>query len=439
MNAIRYDIVSGNIVDGDNLNISLSVVLQNGTTLTRENFSGNFGGGNHDIVISASNSNYDIQITNGILTVTKRVISIEGVQTEYVYTGNEIVAFNWEENITNYDLLATDKSFDYIIYVKDENGEYVEVNTIITAAEYRIVISIVHTHAYVFQEGTITTYDIVVNKKDISDELFIYNIPNNNTSIYNSLGFTPGVELPIEYEYVEYEETLLWNGNEVFEARNVGGYTYSVTILDMNYSGNIVIEFTITKKDISQNILINVLPDQLLINDELHLIDIRINNYNVNKIVTYTKVNSPNNVLASISESGNYIMKVTIDDANYMGSRSIQIMVAKNVKAKIERLNQLKEAFDASNNDLEKIRIMNESNLILDTLDSYDLAQIDTNDTYKDTISDISSSYDAYNTYLEELNSAKDNSILIIIISVSAIIILIGVIVLIVILKRKKA
>ena len=441
ISAVRYDITSGNIVYGDDLNINLSIILQNGTTLTRENFDINFGGGEHSIVVTAYNSNYDIQITNGILTVTRRIVSIEGIQTEYVYTGEEIVVFNWEENITNYDLLATDKSFDYVIYVKDENGNYIEVDSVINASEYRIIINIVHTHAYEFQEGTKTTYDIVVNKKDIADEVFIYNIPANNTSIYNALGFTLGVELPIEYEYVEYTETLLWNGNEVYEAKDVGKYTYIVTINNINYSGTVSVNFTITKKDISQNILINILPDQLLINDELHLIDIRVNNYDVDTIITYTKVNNPNNVLSSINETGNYIMKVSIDDDNYMGSRSIQIMVAKNVKAKIERLNQLKEAFDASNNDLEKIRIMNESNLILDTLDSYDLAQIDTNDTYKDTISDISSSYDAYNAYLEELNSAKDkdNLIWIIIISVSAIIILIGVIVLIVILKRKKA
>ena len=134
-------------------------------------------------------------------------------------------------------------------------------------------------------------------------------------------------------------------------------------------------------------------------------------------------------------------MKVSIDDSNYMGSRSIEIKVAKNVEAKIERLNQLKEAFDAANNDLEKIRIMNESNLIIESMDSYDLAQINANDTYKNTISDISSSYDAYNAYLEELNNTKDkdNTILIIIISVSIAVVLIAIIAIVVMIKRKKA
>ena len=440
MDKVKYEITDGNIVDGDNLNIALSIVLQNGTTLNAENFASNFGGGEHDIIITASNSNYDIHIANAKLIVTKRVISIDGIVTEHVFNGEIIEIFNWRENIVNYDLLATDQSFTSVMYMKDENGEYVETDTIILAGEYKLVISIVHSHAYVFEEGTVSEYNIVVNKKDISDELFIYNIPNNNTSIYNSLGFTPGVELPEEYEYVEYIETLLWNGIEVSEAKNVGEYTYSVVVENMNYSGNIQVSFNITKKDLSQNILINILPDQLILIDELDSLDIRVNNYNVNKTIIYTKVNDPSVELTSITESGSYNMKVIIDDDNYTGYRISQIRVAVNVKNKIDRINELKTSFDNSSSIEEKTSIMAEIDTIIKGLDSYDLEQLEANNSYKNIVADANRNYENFNNYLEELaNPNKDNTNLIVIIVSASLAAIILAIIVIIIIKRKKA
>ena len=441
---LSYNITKGNIVNSDNLNISLSVVLQSGTTLTSENFASNFSGGEHSIVVNASNNNYDIKLIDGVLTVTKRIVSIVDIQTEYTYNdSNVITVFDWEKNISNYDAIATSRSFNCDIYIKDYEGNYIQIPSITEAGEYKIVISIVHTHAYVFEEGTITEYEIIVNKKDISNDLFIYNIPNNNVAVYDPLGFIPGVELPEEYAYVDYNEVLLFNGNEVYEAVEVGDYEYKVEILHYNYSGLISIKFKIIKKDISSNIIVNVLPDELIIIDDLDDIEIVITGYNVNKSVTYASVDDSLITLDEVTESGNYYMTIRVNDSCYQGSRTVQIKVAKDVKVKIDRLQTLQNNFKATSDIEDKTEIMEEINSIIEGLDTYDNEQISSNSSYQAVVASASEDYDDFINYLNSLNNppeeTNDNNILIIIIVISAIIIIIGIIITIYLVKRKKA
>lgn len=432
---IKYEIVSGNIAGNDNLNIEIVIDMQSGITLNEENFDAVFGGGDHTIKVKASNSNYNINLVYGKLTVTKRILSIQGIETNYVYRDGEIIVpFNWRENIVNYNQSANDNTFTYVLTMKDSNGEYNEVESIVNAGEYRLQIVIVYSHAYEFDVGTKSVYDIVVDKKDISEEIELYNIPSEGTVVYNTLGFLPGVELPIKYEYVYYKEVLILNGEVADMALNAGNYIYSVSLDNQNYKGSKTVEFEITKKDISDKIYFNTKNHEVVIITNTDKITAVAEGQDVEFEYDYSKINGTYLIeVDGINVDGVYRINAIIKDKNYSGNKYLQITVIPTVKDKLEELKNLVSEFDNCESEDKKQAIVAKVTYLLNTMTKYDLQQIEDNDEYQEIISEWEIKEESY---INELNEQEKRNVLILWISISGFSVMVLTIALIFVIKK---
>lgn len=439
---IRYEITSGDIAGNDDLNIELSIEMQSGITLTAQNYDTVFGGGTHTIKVKTSNSNYNMNIIYGKLVVTKCMVSIQGIVTSYVYDESlNVVPFNWRENIVNYNLSANDSSFDYVLMMIDSNGDYIEVETISEAGNYLLQINIIYTHAYEFEKGTQTAYEIFVDKKDISDELEIYNIPTNNTVKYNPLGFLPGAELSSNYQYVYYNETLLCNGEVVDMALNAGSYTYSVVIDNLNYKGSKTVSFEITKIDISENISINKNNNDVVVITELDSITADVEGYNVDVKFVYYKIEENNKVEVNQAIiAGKYVLKVVINAQNYCGYKTVELTLIPSVSGKIDELKDLTTRFEQTQAEEEKTLLIAQITELVNSFTQDDLAQIEGNASYQETISSWETIHESYLNKLSEIEKAleqKNRLLNYLIAGVVLVVIGIGTVICVLVIKKK--
>jgi hypothetical protein len=296
--------------------------------------------------MNVENPNYAFMTGTGTLFVYRCQVSVDNIVTEYTYDeGNPIVPFNWEENIVGYNKYATDNSFSYSLEYKN-GDEYQPINQMINAGEYRMTIKIVHTHGFEFVKNANVTYDLQVVKKDISDEINVYNVPEDGQATYDPFGFVPGVELNEKYSYINYVEVMYYNETEeVYLAKNVGRFIYMVEIDDDNYTGYKVAEFEIVKADLSNKIEFEIDNNGYIVLEGNTDVDVTVPD-NALYTVIYTKLGDSETVVDEITEIGNYKVKVIVNDNSYYGEKEIAFTVIESVRAKIEELERLITVFE---------------------------------------------------------------------------------------------
>ena len=400
--------LNGGLVDGDNLNIEMYIQLDDGERLNKDNFDLYFAIGVYPVVVEASNASYDITLVNGSVNVSKRIIKLGNLTTEYIYNdGETIIPFNWEENIIGYNSAANDNSFAYSIMKENHLGEYAEVDEVVETGKYKIIVSVLHTHTFEFKEGESNEYEIIVSKKNISSEISFYNISGNIIE-YSEFGVMPGVELTDEYSYVNYFESLKYGNKEVITALDVGKYTYTVIIDDDNYEGEKTVEFEIVKKDISSSIAFTISPGEVIVLSEEINIGVTVNNYNVEISKNYVKLSGTSSLDNSISEEGLYRLDVTIIDDCYKGEKSIQFKVVPSVSSKIETLGQIRDEIAATETLEDKQVLIDRMQSIMDGLTESDLDQINDSEEYQSVIESCEKTFDNFNLEMQEA-IAKDS------------------------------
>lgn len=249
VNADMYRIIEGTLVYSDELTVSAVVIYKDSTvTMTKENFDDYFVTGEHTISLLCSHPNYEIDVENGILTVTKAKVKVVNMQTEYVYDdGRAITVFDWNKNIEGNLKNANDKSFDVVV---TRNGQ--SVDSVTTVGVYTVQVVIRHAYAFEFESEAVSEYQITVAKKDISDCLFAEGLPENGIGEYNP--YASAIFGECTDYVVGLREVFTRNGEEVQDTLSVGKYRLTVSVSDANYKGEKTFEWEIVKKDISAEI-----------------------------------------------------------------------------------------------------------------------------------------------------------------------------------------
>lgn len=263
---LKYQVTKGEVVDGDNLGVTIYLVID-GNEINDENYHKHLCGGLHELKARVNNANYDVTIIESTIEVIKPQVSVINIQNSFTYTGQEISAFNYRTNIKGYLESATDASFKAWYYVK---GDVTKTPTqVINVGTYIMVVEIVHTVSYEFTTDAITEYEINIVKQDISNQLDIVGIEKDNYVIINTIN-RPFTILLADYD-VKLQDKLLKNGVEVSGIIGTGTYEYQVTIIDANYKGEKTIKFEVIN---NINETINNLYDERVVLERLRGEDI---------------------------------------------------------------------------------------------------------------------------------------------------------------------
>ena len=242
ISSLKYHITKGNLVTNDNLNLEIYLVI-NDNIIDEANYHKHLCGGLHTLKGRYNNDNYDVTIIDATIEVIKPKISVVNVQNTFIYTGQEIAAFNYVNNIEGYLESATEASFRAWYYLKgDETKSEVKL---MNAGIYIMVVEIVHTVSYEFADDAITEFEIEVQKQDISNLITVEGIEEGNYVIINTIK-RPFASISSQLD-VTIMETLSSNNNAVDEITNLGSYVFKVVIVDDNYKGEKIITFQVIR------------------------------------------------------------------------------------------------------------------------------------------------------------------------------------------------
>ena len=237
LSGIDYTILSGELVNGDNLNLNYQIYNEGESLPLSSNFFGNFNAvGNYIIKATWDNENYNLSVNFGTLTVTKITIEFVNLVKEFTYNGQDFSPFDYQKNLQNLHNLATQNSFA-VQYYFVENDSNLPVNFINGAGTYWVFVTILDSHLYQFKNGE-NSYQIVVKKADLSDNLSVdfgysnFIVIGENRPIAQLFGY----DLPLKVSIFDLSGNLS-------DYLSPGKYKIVVEIIDNNYTGGYVSYF----------------------------------------------------------------------------------------------------------------------------------------------------------------------------------------------------
>lgn len=245
INKITSTVTKGEAISGDNLEIGYKII-KNGEVFDKELFEASSEVGIYEIVGSVKNENYEALVNSGYLTVDKKLIEVVGVKTDYVYCGEVLLPFNRKTDIVNGEFYS---EVDFIISyeIKRDDGVYYAVDKMLSAGEYRVTVSVKEADKYKFVAGENFTYNCIVSKLDVSDNLSLtiengYVIIGKNRPIARLFGFD-----------AKLEEELFYGETNVSNVEKEGEYLLKITVKDDDLFGSIEVNF-FAYNDVSEKI-----------------------------------------------------------------------------------------------------------------------------------------------------------------------------------------
>lgn len=250
--AVSITINDRDVVYGDEFDVQTSTfVITSGEILTGESLTLTYEVIDYQVVVkdyvltaTNSNTNYNVSITNGTLTISARELEVQ-------YTGASKLEYNSEgyTNILSATVSNAKTDDVYSIYYLNANSQQVENLT--DAGNYSLVVELIDTQNYVFKGSsqTLLTETIIVSKKAMSLTIDI------ESKVYDSqLILLNGVycndELVSQQIYsVEYYK----DGSLTVQPEGVGNYTIKIVETDSkNYQfSNNSKDFVISSREVT--------------------------------------------------------------------------------------------------------------------------------------------------------------------------------------------
>ena len=210
-----------------------------GERLTEENFALLWRGGSFPCFLLANGE----CVPAGVLHVRAKKITLNNLQKEFVYSGQEITPFDWERDLAG--LLPSATADCFIVSYCTESLQ--PVSAIIGAGRYLVRVTIAHTDEYAFENGTIAEISVNVAKFDISSSIEITGISDGETLLS---GEDFAIFAQISGFSAHFRQILTCDGIsmniETITSESLtkeGLYIYRILIDDPNYCGEASVSF----------------------------------------------------------------------------------------------------------------------------------------------------------------------------------------------------
>ena len=210
-----------------------------GERLTEENFALLWRGGSFPCFLLANGE----RVPAGVLHVRAKKITLNNLQNEFVYSGQEITPFDWERDLAG--LLPSATADCFIVSYCTESLQ--PVSAIVGAGRYLVRVTIAHTDEYAFENGTIAEISVNVAKFDISSSIEITGISDGETLL---LGEDFAIFAQISGFSAHFRQILTCDGIsmniETITSESLtkeGLYIYRILIDDPNYCGEASVSF----------------------------------------------------------------------------------------------------------------------------------------------------------------------------------------------------
>ena len=210
-----------------------------GERLTEENFALLWRGGSFPCFLLANGE----RVPAGVLHVRAKKITLNNLQKEFVYSGQEITPFDWERDLAGLLPSATADCFT-VSYCTESLQP---VSAIVGAGRYLVRVTIAHTDEYAFENGAIAEISVNVAKFDISSSIEIIGISDGETLL---LGEDFAIFAQISGFSAHFRQFLTCDGIsmdiETITSESLtkeGLYIYQILIDDPNYCGEASVSF----------------------------------------------------------------------------------------------------------------------------------------------------------------------------------------------------
>ena len=210
-----------------------------GERLTEENFARLWRGGSFPCFLLANGE----RVQAGVLHVRAKKITLNNLQKEFVYSGQEITPFDWERDLAGLLPSATADCFT-VSYCTESLQP---VSAIIGAGRYLVRVTIAHTDEYAFENGAKAEISVNVAKSDISSNIEIIGISDGETLLS---GEDFAIFAQISGFSAHFRQLLTCDGIsmniETITSESLtkeGLYLYQILIDDPNYCGEASVSF----------------------------------------------------------------------------------------------------------------------------------------------------------------------------------------------------
>ena len=218
-----------------------------GERLTEENFALLWRGGTFPCFLLANGE----RVQAGVLHVRAKKITLNNLQKEFIYSGQEITPFDWERDLAG--LLPSATADCFTVSYCTESLQH--VSAIVGAGRYLVRVTIAHTDEYAFENDTKAEISVNVAKFDISSNIEIIGISDGETLL---LGEDFAIFAQISGFSAHFRQFLTCDGIsmniETITSESLtkeGLYIYRILIDDPNYCGEASVSFRLVG-DIAQ-------------------------------------------------------------------------------------------------------------------------------------------------------------------------------------------
>ncbi len=210
-----------------------------GERLTEENFALLWRGGSFPCFLLANGE----RVQAGVLHVRAKKITLNNLQKDYIYSGQEITPFDWERDLAG--LLPSATAGCFTVSYCTESLQ--PVSAIVGAGRYLVRVTIAHTDEYAFENGVEAKISVNVAKFDISSSIEITGISDGETLLS---GEDFAIFAQISGFSAHFRQILTCDGIsmniETITSESLtkeGLYIYRILINDPNYCGEASVTF----------------------------------------------------------------------------------------------------------------------------------------------------------------------------------------------------